>query len=134
MSAQSQFSDQMSARLAHSPTRRRFSRMVSAGIFLLVLMPFTGAMGQSRLLDAPRMAGTVGERFDGFAAVHGQAPAEIAQLVSQVNGERRAVYAARAATDKISVEAVGKIYAAEIMNSAPPKTWFLSEAGQWSQK
>ncbi len=104
------------------------------GLFLLAVMPFSGAMGQGRLLDAPRVAGTVGERFDGYAAERGQAPPEIGQLVSQVNAERRAVYAARAATDKVSVDAVGRIYAAEIMKSAPPKTWFLSEAGQWSQK
>ena len=134
MSEQSRFSEQMGARLARSPSRRRLACLVSMGLFLLVAMPFSGAMGQGRLLDAPRVAGTVGERFDGYAAVRGQAPPEIGQLVSQVNAERRAVYAARAATDKVSVDAVGRIYAAEIMKSAPPKTWFLSEAGQWSQK
>ncbi len=115
-------------------SRRRFARMVAAGVGLLALTPFSGAWGQSRLLDAPRMAGTVGERFDGFAVVRGEASAEIAQLVSQVNAERRTVYAQRAATDKVSIDAVGKIYAMEIMKSAPPKTWFLSEAGQWVQK
>jgi uncharacterized protein YdbL (DUF1318 family) len=134
MSEQNQYSEQGRVDLARFVTSRRFSILFSVGMFLLVLMPFTGAMGQSRLLDAPRMAGTVGERFDGFAAVHGQAPPETAQLVEQVNAERRAVYATRAAADKVSVVAVGKIYAAEIIKSAPPKTWFLSEAGQWSQK
>ena len=97
-------------------------------------MPFSGAMGQGRLPDQPRVARTVGKRFDGCAAERGQAPPEIGPLGSQVNAERRAVCAARAATDNVSIEAVGKIYAAEIMKSAPPKTWFLSEAGQRSQK
>ena len=29
---------------------------------------------------------------------------------------------------------IGKIYAGEIMKSAPAGTWFLSEAGQWTRK
>ena len=74
------------------------------------------------------------ERFDGFAAIRGAAPADIMALVTQVNAERRAVYAERAQTEKTTVDAVGKIYAVEIMKSAPPKTWFLSESGQWTQK
>jgi len=35
--------------------------------------------------DAPRGAGTVGERFDGCAVVRGAASPEIAALVAQVN-------------------------------------------------
>ena len=94
----------------------------------------TVARAQSRLLDAPRAAGTVGERYDGFATVRGAASPEVAALVTQVNAERRAVYAQRAQTDKASVDAVGRIYALEIMKSAAAKTWFLSESGKWTQK
>lgn len=101
---------------------------------MMALLPLTRAKAQSRLLDAPRIAGIVGERFDGFAVVRGDASAAIVQLVKEVNAERRTVYAQRAANDKIPIEAVGKIYAQEIMNSAPSKTWFYSEAGQWFQK
>ena len=132
MSYQSQSSEQASR--GTPPTRRRLVGLVAAGVCMFTLAPFVGARAQSRLLDAPRAAGVVGERFDGFAAVHGQASPEILQLVEQVNAERRTVYAQRAAADRISVEAVGKIYALEIMKSAPPKTWFLSEAGQWTQR
>lgn len=132
MSYQSRSSEQ--ACLDTTPTRRRLVSIVAAGVSIIALQPFGHAKAQSRLLDAPRMAGTVGERFDGFATVRGLTSPEIAQLVEQVNSERRSVYAQRAAADRISVEAVGKIYALEIMKSAPAKTWFLSEAGQWSQK
>ena len=116
------------------PTRRRLAALLLAGVGLLTLSPFERVSAQSRLLDAPRAAGTVGERYDGFAMVRGEPSPEIATLVAKVNAERRAVYAQRAASDKITVEAVGKIYALEIMKSAPPKAWFLSESGQWAQK
>ena len=122
----------MSTRL--ESTRRASLALMLAGAGFLAVSPFTGAQAQSRLLDAPRAAGTVGERFDGFAVVRGAASSEITELVAQVNQERRAVYAERARADKASIGAVGKIYALEIMKAAPAKTWFLSEASQWTQK
>ncbi len=66
--------------------------------------------------------------------MRGTASPEIAALVDKVNAERRALYAQRAASDKVSVDAVGKIYAQEILKSAPPNTWFLTASGQWTQK
>lgn len=115
-------------------SRRRFTALLLAGIGIVALGPIADAMAQSRLLDAPRVAGTVGERYDGFATVRGAVSPDVAALVATVNAERRAVYAQRAESDKVSVDAVGRIYAAEIMKSAPPKTWFLTESGQWTQK
>jgi uncharacterized protein len=119
---------------ARPPTRRGFVGVMLAGAGILAIGPFAGARAQSRLLDGPRAAGTVGERYDGFAVVRGAASPEVAALVAQVNAERRAVYVQRAQNDKISVDAVGRIYALEILKTAPPKTWFLSDTGQWSQK
>ena len=114
--------------------RRDILTIVLAGLGVLAASPFLRAVAQSKLLDAPRADGSVGERFDGFAVGHGTVSASVAALVAQVNAERRAVYAQRAQTDKASIDAVGRIYAAEIMKSAPAKTWFLSEAGSWTQK
>ena len=116
------------------PTRRRFGALALAGAGIAMTGLVTVARAQSRLLDAPRAAGIVGERYDGFATVRGAASPEVAALVAQVNAERRAVYAQRAQTDKASVDAVGRIYALEIMKSAAAKTWFLSESGKWTQK
>ncbi len=106
----------------------------SALMLLAASAPGAEAQSQARLLDAPRAAGVVGERYDGFAVVRGSAPADVAALVDRVNAERRAVYQQRAATDKAPIEAVGKIYAAQIMQSAPAGTWFLAETGQWAKK
>ena len=102
-------------------------------VALVALAPAPG-YAQLRPLDGPRAAGLVGERYDGMAVLRGAASADVAALVASSNAERKKIYTDRAATDRVSVEAIGRIYAAEIIRSAPPKTWFLSEAGQWSQK
>lgn len=113
---------------------RGFNLFLVLVFMMCVFVQTVNAQSQGRLLDAPRAAGQVGERYDGFAVVRGTVSPEIAALVDKVNAERRTVYAQRAATDGVPVEAVGKIYAAEIIKAAPPGTWFLSEAGTWTRK
>jgi len=109
-------------------------------LVLLALLALLGlavppAQAQSaHLLDGPRAKGLVGERFDGYAVPHGSVTPDIAALIDKVNTERRAIYTQRAQAQKVPVEAVGKIYAQQIINSAPPGTWFLGENGQWAQK
>ena len=112
--------------------RFKFAVVLWLAGLLLALSP--DAFAQSRLLDAPRAAGTVGERYDGFAVVRGAASPDVVALVNSVNAERRTVYAQHAASEHVSADAIGKIYAAEIIKSAPKGTWFLSESGQWTQK
>ncbi len=115
--------------------RSRFFNVLTAlALGLGVLMVSDVASAQSRLLDAPRAAGMVGERDDGFAVVRGNVPPEITALVNQVNTERRALYAERAKKDGVPAEAIGKIYAAEIMKAAPAGTWFLDSSGKWTQR
>ena len=116
--------------------RRGVMQRFSAAL-LLCLMTIGApviACAQSRLLDAPRAAGTVGERYDGYAVARDPVSANATALVEQVNAQRRALYAQRAKTDGVPIEAIGKIYAAEIFKSAPSGTWFLSENGQWTRK
>ena len=102
------------------------------GLALFGLSPRANAEG--RPLDAPRAAGTVGERYDGYAVTRGTVTPDITALVDKVNVERKALYAERAKTQGVSILDIGKIYAAEIIKSAPAGTWFLSESGQWAQK
>lgn len=114
----------------------RFSSLTRRLVLALpLLLVATLALAQSRVLDAPRAAGAVGERFDGYAVVRdaGQA-GTLTPLVNQVNAERRKVYTDRATAEKVSVDQIGRIYAAEIFKSAPAGTWFLQESGQWVRK
>ena len=108
----------------------------SLAVFFLALVVFAGAaLAQSQILDGPRRAGNVGERYDGYAVVRSQAEAvTLAPLVGSVNAERRKVYTARAHAENVPVDQIGRVYAAEIYRSAPAGTWFLGENGQWSRK
>lgn len=107
-------------------------------LLLTLLVALTlplAALAQGRPLDAPRAAGQVGERFDGFAVVRDTAaPAGVRALVDQANAERRMLYQQRATADGATPDAVGKIYAQEILKAAPAGTWFLQESGQWTKK
>jgi uncharacterized protein YdbL (DUF1318 family) len=119
----------MSAPSRSSSLSRRF--LLALPLVLLA----AAAAAQSRVLDGPRAAGTVGERYDGYAVVRDQTQAaSLGPLVNQVNAERRQVYAQRAAAEKVSVDQIGRVYAAEILKSAPAGTWFLQESGQWIRK
>jgi uncharacterized protein YdbL (DUF1318 family) len=112
---------------------RRALLVAAATLGALALSP--RAMAQSaRLLDAPRAAGTVGERYDGYAVARGAVAPDLAKLIDQVNAERRAIYAQEAKSKNAPIEEIGKIYAGQILKSAPPGTWFLGENGQWSRK
>ena len=90
-------------------------------------------MAQSRVLDGPRAAGTVGERFDGYAMVRDPSQLQaLTPMVNQVNAERRQVYQQRATAERVPVDQIGRVYAAEIFKSAPAGTYFLQELGQWT--
>ena len=118
--------------MTSSPSR--FSRrLLLAGCGLILALP---ALAQDRqsLLAAPRAAGQVGERYDGYAVVHGSAPADVQALVAQVNARRRTLYEQKAAEQKVSIDAIGRVYAGKIMEHVPAGTWFLLENGQWTRK
>jgi uncharacterized protein len=116
--------------------RSLFSSLTRRALLALPLVLLaTGAFAQSRVLDAPRASGAVGERFDGYAVVRDQSQASsLTPLVNQVNAERRQVYAARAQAERVSIDQIARVYAAEIFRSAPAGTWFLQESGQWVRK
>ncbi len=113
-------------------------RPLIAALFLaLAALLFTlpPATAEARPLDAPRASGVVGERFDGYAMVRsGSASESIKKLVAQTNAQRRALYQKRAKETGASEADIGKIYAQQIMKSAPKGTWFLTPGGKWIKR
>ncbi|MBI1180052.1 MAG: DUF1318 domain-containing protein [Alphaproteobacteria bacterium] len=95
----------------------------------------TPAAAQDRPLDAPRAAGVIGERYDGYVVLRDKnAPAGIHELVEQTNAQRHKLYEERAKATDAPVEEVGKVYAEQIMEQAPENTWFQGPDGTWKQK
>jgi uncharacterized protein len=119
----------------------RFSKLSVFGFFAvtaIVLVALVSSVSpsaaQSRVLDDARVAGTAGERFDGIAIARAGASGAVKQSIDAVNAQRLAIYRKRAASEGITTEAVGRIYAKQIYENAPSGTWFLLKSSQWVRK
>lgn len=116
-----------------SKTRRSALILALALVFALPLSGVTttipAAWAQS--LDDLRAAGKVGERFDGLAvALSGDAKS----AVNEVNKKRRQIYEDKAASQGVSADQVGRVYAQQIFKKAPKGTKFQKEDGSWITK
>ncbi|WP_169545739.1 YdbL family protein [Sneathiella aquimaris] len=113
-------------------TRRKFATSVlSVSVLLAGLAIFPSSNAHADDLDTLRASGAVGEAYDGYARARKDSAAG---FVSEVNSKRRSIYVARAKSQGVSAEQVGRVYANQIAGSAPAGTWFLAEDGSWSQK
>lgn len=112
------------------PTRR----LLLATALALAGAAAVPAPAAAQSLDDLRRSGAVGERFDGYAVVRPGAPASTAAAVDRINAERADVYRRRAAEQGVAADAVGKVYAQQIIQNAPAGTWFLDPSGGWRQK
>lgn len=105
--------------------------------FMLTFFALTAMIGsgpvQAASLGELRASGAIGERHDGYTVLRNSAPGA-AEVVAQVNAQRRKIYQTRAAQQKISAAAVGAVYASQIFANASPGTWFRSSNGAWRQK
>ncbi len=100
------------------------------GLVLALAAPAT--MAQS--LDDLRASGAIGERYDGYVVVRDSGAAGANNVAKKVNAKRRTLYEERAASQGVTPEDVGRVYASQIMQKAPGGTWFLGENGNWRQK
>lgn len=100
-----------------------------AALLSLFLAAEQPAFAQS--LDGLRTSGAVGEGLDGYLIARD--PSAQA-FVNQVNAKRRQIYQDRAAAQGVAASEVGKVYAKELLQKAPPGTWYQSSGGGWVQK
>jgi len=109
--------------------RRTFLGLAGAAFVSLSL--FASPVAQAAELDDLRASGVVGEAYDGYARAR---KASASDFVKSVNAQRRGIYVKRAKATGVSVEQVGRVYAAQIIKKAPAGTWLLAEDGSWTQK
>lgn len=111
--------------------RRGFLMMLGAAALAFAFATLAGpAAAQS--LDQMRASGKVGERYDGYAVARDNS-AQVENFVAQVNRQRKGIYTERAQAQGVPVEQVGRVYAQQIIRSAPAGTWFLDDSGRWRQ-
>lgn len=86
-------------------------------------------------LDAPKAAGQIGERFDGYLGlVDRAAPAGVRQLVERTNAQRATRYAEIAGNRGVTTEAVARIAGQKLVNEAPAGTFVMGPDGRWQQR
>ena len=111
-------------------SRRTLLRLTFLAVTVLALgLSELPALAQS--LDQLRASGAVGERFDGYAQA---LQSSAAGTVDQVNAKRSQIYADRAASEGVSSDQIGRVYAKQILAKSPPGTKFLKENGAWITK
>jgi len=111
-------------------TRRWFSLLSLLAAAALAL-PLLSTPVAAQSLDELRASCKVGERYDGFAVARDPSAAD---LVKEVNDKRRKIYEERAKKQGVSVEAVGAVYAGEIIEKLPDGSWVLTADGEWRRK
>ncbi len=86
-------------------------------------------------LDAPKAAGQIGERWDGYLGlVDANAPASVRQLVERTNREREARYAEIAARRGVATADVAAIAGEKLVNEAPPGQFVMGPDGRWVRR
>lgn len=109
----------------------------TAVAFSVLLSLGASALAQSAdpVVEAARVAGTVGEQADGYLGIRGGTP-DLARHVEQINIQRRAVYTDTAAA-KTGVTVVDVAAAAGcqlLANRVAPKQYYRTVAGEWRQR
>ena len=110
---------------------RIWSSLITLLAVVVVALAVTGAPAMAQSLDDLRVAGKVGERFDGLAVARDSGAAD---FVEEVNAKRRKIYSDQAKKQGATIEQVGAVYAQQIMKNAPGGTWFQNDEGDWQQK
>ncbi|WP_374383990.1 YdbL family protein [Dongia sp.] len=113
----------------------------SLGQFLATLMVIaalavTSMPARADALDDARAAGLVGERADGYVAlVDSNAPANVKNLVKDINDKRRVAYQKIAAEKGVPVEQIGAITAEKIIREIlQPGMYYMDATGAWKTK
>jgi hypothetical protein len=103
-------------------------------IFALALAALGPATAMAGPLEDAKAAGLVGERPDGYVGlVTGNPPADVVDLVNQINAKRMAAYTDIATSNGTSVAAVGAVTAEKVYREAAPGTYLMVD-GHWVQK
>jgi len=107
-------------------------KMLVRSIFLFVLA-FSSAVMASEL-TAPKNAGIIGERFDGYLGIVKDATPEIRALVEDVNAKRKEHYKAIAVKNKQSLKDVEMIAGETAFSKTDSGNYIFTKDKGWVKK
>ncbi|MEY4706469.1 MAG: hypothetical protein RJB58_192 [Pseudomonadota bacterium] len=107
----------------------------AAAMVLMALSSPAFAQGEKAVVDAAKIAGTVGEQADGYLGfVTGSADAATTAAVSAINAGRADVYAQTAAKSGTTREAAGQATGAQLIARTPAGQFVRPLGGGWTRK
>lgn len=105
-------------------------------LLLLASLLLTSAplAAQSPNLAAAIRAGQVGERFDGFMGVVGEAPADLRRQVAAVNLRRRNLYIELATRRNVTADIVGLTTGCTLLSELAIGQSYMLKDGIWRRR
>lgn len=89
---------------------------------------------QSPALAQAIQAGQVGERWDGYMGISGDASPEARRQVSAINIQRRKLYIEMSARRNVTAELVGMATACQLLSNLPAGEAYMLNDGAWHRR
>jgi uncharacterized protein YdbL (DUF1318 family) len=100
------------------------------------MLAVTPVMAQTpkAIVDAAKIAGTVGEQADGFLGIVTSADGAVTAAVNTINTGRRGVYADTAAKSGVTLDAAGQATGTQLISQLPSGQFYKPLGGAWTKK
>jgi len=106
---------------------------MAAAALMLVATPVL-AQNDKAIVDAAKVAGTVGEQGDGYLGIVSSADGTVTAAVTAINAGRSAVYADTAAKSGVTRDAAGQATGATLIARTPVGQFVRPLGGSWTKK
>jgi uncharacterized protein YdbL (DUF1318 family) len=103
-------------------------------LVLLALLAAIPAAAQTPAVDGARVAGAVGERFDGYVGVAVPVSAAVRSQVASINIQRRALYSRLAASKGVSPQDVGVTAGCQLLARVSVGEAYMLGDGVWRRR
>ena len=101
---------------------------------MLALLVSGPAVAQSPTVDAARVAGQVGERYDGYLGVASPVSASVRSQVATINIRRRSLYSNLAASKGVSPADVGITAGCQLLARVALGEAYMWNDGSWRRR
>jgi uncharacterized protein YdbL (DUF1318 family) len=107
---------------------------VVAAAALALASAGTASAADPPAVAAARVAGTIGERFDGYIGYVTAVPEAVRRQVDTINIRRRSLYIALAGQRGVTAEEVGITAGCQLLALVQPGAMYLLGDGKWRRR